>query len=549
MRRVLPWVVALTIAIIPATGSAQTALDRADPTLIERTLPAPVAPAEAPTPPPAAELPVARSDSAATGVVRAIVVEGQDRLSPALFADVIASSLGQAMSRADLSRLAGRIADVARARGYPFATAIVPPQAMADGVLRVRLELGRVDAVRVVGVRSIAADRILSRALATGRPVRRDELERALLLVGDLPGIRITGSRLTRQDGFGILLVTAQQDRFSAYAQIDNRGSREVGPVRSTLMGVVRDTLHSGDELTLIASQTPLQPTEFAFLRARYATNVGTSGSVLSLSGSVARSQPGGAIKAFDIEGRSRDLAIAWQYPVVRTRARSLWAGVELRTLGTDQTIAGQQLRRDRLTTLSGTLNGAALLGGGTLRGELAGVVGLPVSGATRAGSVLASRFDGDARYVAANFVADWTRPLGGPFSLVVASAGQVASRPLLATAEIGLGGPAFVRGYDYAERTGDKGIMASAEVRATIGGIEGSVVDRLQLYGFADGGTVGNLRGGSGGGTLASTGVGARIGTGRFDWMVEMALPLNADRFDTGDRRPRISLRLSRAF
>jgi hypothetical protein len=30
---------------------------------------------------------------------------------------------------------------------------------------------------------------------------------------------------------------------------------------------------------------------------------------------------------------------------------------------------------------------------------------------------------------------------------------------------------------------------------------------------------------------------------------MAELAFPLNKDRFDTGDKRPRISLRLSRVF
>ena len=549
MGRLLALAIAVTMAAAPGTALAQTALDRADPTLIERTLPTAQAP-EQRTPAAVAETAAPAATAAAvTGVVRAIVVEGQDRLPADAFADVIARAVGQEMHRADLSQLAGAIADVARARGYPFAAAVVPPQRVADGVLRVRLDLGRVDAVRVVGIRSVAADRLLSRALATAAPVRRVELERALLLVGDLPGVRVTGSRLVRQDGFGILLVTAEQDRFSGYAQIDNRGSKEVGPVRSTLMGTGRDLFRAGDEMTFIASQTPLQISEFAFVRLRYATNVGASGSVVSVSGSVARSRPGGAIGALDIEGRSADLAVAWQYPLLRARTRSIWAGAELRTLGTDQTLAGQRLRRDRLTTLTGTLTGAALVGGGTLRTELSAVAGLPVGGATREGSLQASRLDGDARFVAATYVADWTRPLGSTFSIALASAGQLASRPLLATAEIGLGGPAFVRGYDYAERTGDKGVMASAEVRADVGRIEGSVVDRLQLYGFADGGTVGNLRGGAGGGTLASTGVGARIGTGRFDWMVEMALPLDADRFDTGDRRPRFSLRVSRAF
>jgi hemolysin activation/secretion protein len=90
---------------------------------------------------------------------------------------------------------------------------------------------------------------------------------------------------------------------------------------------------------------------------------------------------------------------------------------------------------------------------------------------------------------------------------------------------------------------------MGSAELRLDTGRVLRGVVDRTQLYGFVDGGTVGNLRAGRGGGTLASTGFGLRAGTGRWDGMVELALPLNADRFDTRDRSPRPSLRLSRSF
>lgn len=530
-------------------AAAQVALDRADPTRIERTLPQ----AEPGTPPPvdsapAAPPPIAQAGPI-TGTVRAIVVVGQDRLPPAVFAEAIAPVVGESLSHTQLAELAGAVADVARARGYPFATASIAPQPVTDGILRVTLDLGRIDAVRVVGVRSPAADRLLTSILATGAPVRQRELERALLLVGDLPGVRVTGSRLARQDGFGILLVTAEQDRASAYVQVDNRGSREVGPARSTVLASVRDVAQSADELSVIVSQTPLQWSEFIFARLRYAAPLNAAGTTAIVSGSLARSRPGGALAALDVEGRSADVAVAIQHPLLRSRARSLFAGVELRALGTDQDLAGQQLRRDRLATLTGTLNGTAAVAGGALRGEVATVAGLPVSGGTRPGSVLASRFDGDSRFLAASYLVDWTASLGKPFSVVLASAGQLASRPLLATAELGVGGPGFGRAYDYAERTGDEGILGSLELRADTGAIVGSVVDRAQLYGFVDGGVVGNLRGGAGGGSLLSSGVGARIGTGRFDWLVEVALPMNADRFDTGDKRPRISLRLARAF
>lgn len=370
-----------------------------------------------------------------------------------------------------------------------------------------------------------------------------------MLLVGDVPGVRVTDSKLVRQDGFGILLVTIETDPASGYIQIDNRGSKEVGPVRSTALASLHSLLADGDELALIVAQTPLQPSEFTFARVRYGSVIGSNGMVLSASGSLARTRPGGLLRTLDVRGRSADAAVTLQYPLLRTRARSLFATLELRALGTDQELARAKLRRDRIATLAGTLGGNAAVGGGTLRAEVAALAGLPVAGVTHAGSTLGSRFDGDARFVAGTYLIDWTVGLGKPFSMVIASAGQLASRPLLAATEIGLGGPAFGRGYDYAERTGDHGIMGSLELRADIGRIPGSVVDRGQVYTFVDGGVVGNRNGGVGGGSLASTGIGLRVGTGRFDWMAEAALPLGPVRFDTGDRRPRLSLRVSRAF
>ncbi|MEH3120693.1 MAG: ShlB/FhaC/HecB family hemolysin secretion/activation protein [Sphingomonas phyllosphaerae] len=548
MTRAIGW--SLLVALTSQGVQAQTALDRADPRVIEKTLPPPEVPQRSIVPAPRGLISSVTSPSKAlTEVVRAVIIDGRDRLSPAVFADPIAAVIGRRLDREQVAGLAGAIAGVARAKGYSFATAHVPAQTQRDGVLRVSLDLGKIDAVRVIGARSATADRLLGHALATGQPVQQKQLERALLLVGDVPGVRVTDSRLVRQDGFGILLITIETDRASGYVQIDNRGSKEVGPIRSTALATLHSLVNDGDELAVIVAQTPFQPSEFAFARVRYGTIISDDGLVLSASGSLARTRPGGFLRTLDVRGRSADAALTLQYPLLRTRARSLFATAELRALGTDQDLAGRRLRRDRIATLTGTLGGNATMGGGTLRGEVAALAGLPLAGVTHAGSLLGSRFDGDARFIAGTYLIDWTVGLGKPFSIVIASAGQLASRPLLAAMEIGLGGPAFGRGYDYAERTGDHGVMGSLELRADIPRIPGSVVDRGQLYTFVDGGTVGNRKGGIGGGSLASTGIGMRIGTGHFDWMAEAALPLGPVRFDTGDRRPRVSLRVSRAF
>lgn len=479
----------------------------------------------------------------------AIEIGGRTTLSAAIFASTYASYLNRALSRDELVQLAGKIAATARAQGYPLATASIEAGRLKNGVVKVALDDGRVDAVRVIGAQSPVADAILTHALVTGQAVRRSDLERAIGLVSDLPGVAVTESRLLQEHGFNILLITIRFDRLSAYAQMDNRGSAEVGPVRSTIIANVRGLAQSGDELALIAAQTPFQPSEFFFVRGRYSAPIGNDGGVLSASSSYGRSHPGASLKPLDVIGHSVDAAVSYSNPVLRSRKRSLWSTLEFRAIKTDQNLAGSRLRDDRLATLTGSLNGTSVVPFGTLRGEVAIVAGLPIDGVSHEGDAQTSRADGDARFVTATYAVDWTARLVKNVSLVLASAGQVASRPLLATMEIGAGGPAFGRGYDYAERTGDNGVLGSAEVRADAGRIVPGWIDRLQLYSFIDGGYVDNLRGGFGGGSLLSAGGGARLGTGRLDGMVEVGLPVNADRFDTGDRRPRISMRIARSF
>lgn len=536
---------------LASTGAvAQVRLDRADPTITEKALPQSVGePAIAAPVPAAVSSPDSRAAPLPSRPVTAVTVQGAQPVQPSAFAGVIAPVVGRSLSRADLAELASAIAGVVRQQGFPFATAMVPAQDLRDGILRVTVDPGRIDAVRVVGATNAAADALLVRTLVSPGPVRQADLERALLLTADLPGVRVTGSRFVRQNGFGILLVTIEQDNAAAYAQVDNRGNREVGPVRSTVLGSVRGIAADGDELGLILAQTPTNPGEFNFVRARYGATLDRAGTVVAVSGSFGRSNPGASLARLDVVGHSVDAALSLSRPLLRRRARSLWAGLELRALSVQQFIGDIRFRDDRLATLTASLNGTALAGGGTLRGEVAGVAGLPLANATREGDARTSRVDGDARFAAVTMFVEWTRSLVGPLSLAISSTGQLASRPLLATAEIGLGGPSFGRGYDYAERTGDQGIMGSAELRADAGRLLPGVVDRMQGYIFADGGTVGNLRRGTGGGTLASAGLGVRGGTGRLDGMIELAFPLNEDRFDTGSKRPRLSLRLSRSF
>lgn len=539
------------VALCPwSAAHAQDQLNRADPSIIERTLPTPVEPVA-----PAAPIIAATPDptvptvQAAPRVANAIVIDGMPEIARERFSEALMPYMGRDLSNADLAALSRAVADTARREGYPFASAVIDPQAMDSGFLHVRLDGGTLSAVRVIGFSNARADRILTRALVTGRPVRRKRLERAILLVGDIPGVTVKETKYVRQDGFGILLVTIAQDRYSAYAQIDNRGSREIGPIRSTVVATARGLVQPGDEASLIVAQTPAQPSEFFFARARYSAPVDSDGAMLSASAAFGRTAPGAALKPFDLMGYSYDFSALYAKPIVRNRGRSLWGAVEFRGLRSKQSLFGSTLRNDRLVTLTASVNGTMQAGSGILRAELRLTDGLPLPGVSHQGDARISRSDGDARFVMLSYAAEWAAPLGKTVSLALASEGQIASRPLLATMEIGVGGPGFGKGYDYAERSGDNGLLGAGELRFDLGRIARPLFDRVQLYASVDGGYASNLRGGRGGGTLLSSAAGVRVGRGRLSGMLELALPMNKDRFDSGKRDPRFSFRLSRVF
>jgi hemolysin activation/secretion protein len=174
---------------------------------------------------------------------------------------------------------------------------------------------------------------------------------------------------------------------------------------------------------------------------------------------------------------------------------------------------------------------------------------GLSIFGATQLGDPLASRTDAPDDFTTLLWWLNWRRGIVPRVSLSLGASGQFSTAPLLIGESFALGGNAFLRGYDFAQRVGDQGIAGSAELRYDWADSLGAVRN-VQLYAFADGGTVTNLGDGVGGGTLASSGGGLRADITRYlDLDLELAVPLSEPRYDTGDNSPRINLRVVQSF
>ncbi|HEX5184566.1 MAG TPA: ShlB/FhaC/HecB family hemolysin secretion/activation protein [Allosphingosinicella sp.] len=539
----------LLLGLIPADAMAQSAADRADPALMRRQMEE-----KRPTPAPdraavRVQAPVQAASPAAIGTVLigAVQVEGNVALPAAAFSPAIEPFLGRRLGPAELAELANAVATAARKAGYGLATAQVPQQVIRNGILRVIVDEGRIDAVEPSGSGADAVRPFLQK-LANGRPVRTAALERQLLLAGDLAGVSTDGARIDRVDGRNVLHLDARRKRVAIRAGLDNWGSSPIGPLRAHLDIDVNGALFANDQLSVGGLVTPAQPREFQFVRGAWSVPIGHDGTQVSVSGYYGHSHPGASLKGRDLDDATVGATLSLSHPLLRSRAASLWAHGDLWMLDSDLDERGALTRRDRFRSATAGLTGLGRLGKGWLRADVSITQGLTGLGATPRGDPLSSRADGGGAYTKFAFSAQYAASLGGRFSLAFGTEGQLATRPLLSAEQYGLGGRTFLRGYDYWEVAGDKGIAGSAELRYDLGRIAPQV-QRVQLYAYGDAGSAGNLRNDPGGGTLASAGGGIRVTLKHgVNASAEIGVPLKDSPF-TRNPRPRLSFTLDFSF
>jgi hemolysin activation/secretion protein len=547
---------ARSIGLVPAlaamtampAAAQQQGVDQADPAVVREQIGEEEQPRQREAPRVATPV-AARAPTLAEPITPgAIRVEGATVLGPADFASALEPYLGRPLGAEELRALTRDVADVARRAGFGLATAWVPRQSLVAGVLRVQLDEGRVDAVEVSGnARALIQPRL--DGLATGQPLRTADLERRLLLAGDMPGVSLGRARIARRAGRNILIVAASINRVRGWASVDNSGSSAVGPVRARLSVDFNSIAIAGDRLSVGGVVTPVQPREFQYGEASYSVPIGRNGTEASVAVYAGHSDAGGSLRGLDVAGVSTQIEAQASHPLVRSRAASLWGSLSFSVRDSTLDRLGARVRDDRIVTASATLSGNARIAGGRLRVRLSYVQGLDILGMTMRGDPLASRDDAGGPFSKVEFWTEYERPLGHGFGIDLRGAGQLASRPLLASEEFGLGGRQFLRGFDYWEMSGDEGAVISGELRYDLRrGLPGPLT-RLQLYLYADAGRVTNLAGGFGGGTLASAGGGVRAWLrDGFQAGVELGVPLTDGAFDE-DADPRFSFSLGSRF
>jgi hemolysin activation/secretion protein len=476
-------------------------------------------------------------------VLTAVIIDGATAFTPAELAPLYRKYLATRVTEAEVKKIAEAITETYRGAGYVFSQADIPPQDVLAGVLRLRVTEGYVSRIEtgdgwmdkgVIGA-------YLAPVLAE-RPVRLATVERAMLLINDLPGVSIADASMTEgaDPGQKVLKLKIEEQTVNAELYMDNRGTPSSGRLQTWASASANSLLITGSKLQVGVFTVPDMPQELIYGQVKWSQPVGSWGTTAELTLSGSKSNSGADEEDDDTESDSRRVHLKVRHPLLRTRSDSLWLTGELDYYDLNEDTLGAVSFEDRNRTASA---GVEYYRSDILNGDFYATAvysrGLDVMGASNTGNGELSRSDGKATFDKVEVEVRRLQKLWGGLGLYGQAKGQWANQPLLSAAEFSLGGSQYGRAYDYGEFVGDRGWAGSLELRYT-GKQPVSWIESYDVYAFYDGGLVWND--GADRQVLSSAGGGLRSTFAKGVYAdLQVAKPLNHEVSTEGDKDLRV--------
>jgi hemolysin activation/secretion protein len=430
-------------------------------------------------------------------VLRRVSIGGATAIPSDRLATTYQPYIGKRVSEADLIAMAAAVSEIYRAAGFHLSRAIVPPQDIKDGHLRLQVVEGSITEVALKGdgAEQFGIGPMLN-AVTAEQPSRLATLERQLLLINGRPGVRIDDTALEEigtASGRFRLIVHLKTWHLYTSLGVDNLGSSSVGPWQSYATAAFNSYLTPGDSLVVNLSTTPADPRQLAFGRLSYEAPVGTDGARIGASGYYSEVWPGDYRRLFSDNTKTESFELHGSVVPLQSQKSTLTLTVAAGFSNVSENDVFGPIYADRIRTMSLTSDYRLQDSfGGNNYLTVNYRQGLNILGASHREDDFLSRDGASARFSAVNFWFTRYQTLSDAWSVKIASAGQWATGPLFTSQQFYLGGIAFGRGYGSAEISGDNGIAGSVELRFDQK-LNWRYLSGYQLYSFVDSGAAWN--------------------------------------------------------
>ncbi len=413
-----------------------------------------------------------------------VQIQGAHTIDQAKLAATWQPLRGKTVTRDDLAALGNKIAQLYAAGGYELVSVIVPAQTFAGGKVTIQVIEGHIGAVTIEG-NTEGTDLTLLKAYAAkilaDSPLHRETLERYILLMNDIPGLKV-GSRfeaIVGAPGAVRLILTIVQKHFEWGVQVNNLGTSALGQTQATLVAAYDSLFQQGDQ-TQITIGFPAEASRYQYFGLTHRQPIGSDGAAVQIGAGYIHTDPGGVA----LTGDAETVNTAFTYPWIRTVHESLILSASADMLNSNSALLGQALADERTRSLRvSAVYGLddAWKGTTVVSGSLN--QGIDVLGARRGSLAF-----GGPTYTKLSFLL--TREQQLPWDIVARGKleAQYAADHLPNSEQLLLGGPYFGRAFDTAYLSGDRGVATSLELaHATPASWTPDFMAGSEMFGFVD--------------------------------------------------------------
>lgn len=425
-----------------------------------------------------------------TVIVKSIRFVGNRLLGQEQLNSVVQGYLDRPVSFAELQQAAVTIAQAYRDAGW-IVRAYLPRQEITDGVVTIQIIEAVFGGTLLEGKppSRFGLDHLLKRVDAAqekGQPLNATSVDRALLLLEDLPGILAAGNLQAgpTEGETSLLLKLVDKPLVNGEVSIDNGGGLATGPDRLTGNLSFASPMGIGDQ----AATTIIHTKGSDYARLGYTLPLGNDGWRVGANASWLRYGVITAeMAALDAHGTSTSQGLEASYPIVRSRLKNLSFTANYDQKNFDNNAGGLVTTAYRIAELALGLNANLIdsLGGGgsssanlTLVSGKVDLDGSPNQESDAATTRTAGSFN-KVRYGLSRL-----QMLRSDLTASVALSGQFAGKNLDPGEKFYLGGSSGVRAYPASEGGGSDGMMVNMEMRKVFPG-------NISVAGFYDWGKV----------------------------------------------------------
>lgn len=413
---------------------------------------------------------VEESEGQVTELTPGVTIAGPLFLRDPLVTDALAGYVGRPLTVGDLDRLCFLLALMSRKMDHPLVSAVIPPQDISSGILRIRVQEAKVGEVRVEGNKWFSDDLFLREMrFKSGDRVRSSLLKEDIDWI-NRNSFRNSAAVFSPGEEPGTTdLVLQTQDRFPVtfYVGFEDTGNDTTGDER-WLTGINWGNVGGwGHSLNY---QFTTSPNTHDSITHSGSYNIPLPWRhTLTLFGNYSDSNPVLA-SPFSQDSTSWQAGVRYIAPLpeIGPWSHEAYAGFDFkqsnshlvfggttvfnRTSDVNQFVLGYDGSAEDEWGRTRFYNSVFLSPGGWSDGNKDSVF-------------IATRVGSGADYVYAKLGVDRQTRLWGDFLWNFSIEGQVSSRNLIGSEQFSLGGYSSVRGYEESEGTGDSGWRISNEV------------------------------------------------------------------------------------